>query len=254
MTMTGTTATAPRTAAIDRPTAKRLARTEYARVVDQLRAMPADGWERATECPGWDVRSMAGHTLGMARMAASVRESTRQRKVAAAAAAAGGVFIDALTAHQVALTASLSTGELIAAMARTGPKAATGRQRAPGFVRRRAMPTALPNGGPEVWTMGFLFDVILTRDPWMHRIDIARASGAPLVLTPDHDGVIVADVAREWAGRHSCPCTLHLSGPAGGTFTFGSGGAEIEADAIDFCRALSGRGDLSRFLDTPVPF
>jgi uncharacterized protein (TIGR03083 family) len=254
MTTASTTNAAARVAAIDRATARRLAATEYERVVDQLRAMPADGWTRPTDCPGWDVRAMAGHTLGMARMAASVRESVRQRKAAAAGVAAGATFIDALTAHQVALTAGLSPAELIAAMARTGPKAAAGRQRAPGFIRRRPMPTALPNGGPELWTMGFLFDVILTRDPWMHRTDIARAAGAPLTVTAEHDGVIVADVAREWAARHGRPCTLHLTGPAGGTFTFGSGGPDVEADAIDFCRALSGRGSLEPYFDTPVPF
>lgn len=254
MTTIGTTSPAPRVAGIDRATARRLAATEYARVVEQLRALPADGWARPTDCPGWDVRAMAGHTLGMARMAASVRESARQRRAAAAGVATGATFIDALTAHQVAQSAPLSNAELIAAMERIGPKAAAGRQRPPGFIRRRPMQTALPNGGPEVWTMGFLFDVILTRDPWMHRIDIARASGAPLTLTAEHDGVIVADVAREWAGRHGRPCTLHLTGPAGGTFTFGAGGPDIEADAVDFCRALSGRSALDPYLDTPVPF
>ena len=244
----------PRVAAIDRATARRLAETEYVRVVEQLRAMPRDGWSRPTDCPAWDVRAMAGHTLGMARMAASIRESTRQRKAAAVGAADGKPFIDALTAHQVAITAELGLDELIAQMAKTGPKAAAGRCRAPGFIRRRPMPTALPNGGPEVWTMGFMFDVILTRDPWMHRIDIAHASGAPLTLTAEHDGVLVADIVREWAGRHGRPCTLHLTGPAGGSFTFGSGGPELESDATDFCRALSGRGDQAPAFDTPVPF
>lgn len=51
----------------------------------------------------------------------------------------------------------------------------------------------------------------------MHRIDIARATGAPLRLSAGHDGVIVADVVGEWAGRHGQPCTLTLTGPADGT-------------------------------------
>ena len=33
------------------------------------------------------------------------------------------------------------------------------------------------NGADEPWTFGFLFDVILTRDPWLHRTDIAAATG-----------------------------------------------------------------------------
>src|SRR5262249_61529912 len=59
-----------------------------------------------------------------------------------------------------------------------GPKAARARRRAPGFIRRRAMPDLQSVGGrEEAWTLGFLIDVILTRDPWMHRADIARATG-----------------------------------------------------------------------------
>ena len=33
------------------------------------------------------------------------------------------------------------------------------------------------NGVTEPWTLGYLIDVILTRDPWMHRMDIAAATG-----------------------------------------------------------------------------
>jgi hypothetical protein len=76
--------------------------------------------------------------------------------------------------------------------------------------------TQVMNGVEEAWTLGFLIDVIMTRDPWMHRVDIARAVGAPMVLTADHDGVLVDDVVREWAARHGRPFTLRLTGPAGG--------------------------------------
>ena len=76
-------------------------------------------------------------------------------------------------------------------------------------------------GEQETWRMGYLLDVILTRDPWMHRVDIARATGRELELTPEHDGRIVADVVAEWARRHGQPCTLTLTGPAGGEFVAG---------------------------------
>ena len=35
----------------------------------------------------------------------------------------------------------------------------------------------------EDWTVGYLTDVILTRDTWMHRSDIAAAAGRQLTLT-----------------------------------------------------------------------
>lgn len=102
--------------------------------------------------------------------------------------------------------------------------------------------------------MGYLLDVILTRDTWMHRVDIARATGRPLELTPEHDGRIVADVVAEWARRHGRPFTLHVEGPAGGTFTNGVDGEEITIDAIEFCRILSRRATGAGLLTQEVPF
>jgi hypothetical protein len=110
------------------------------------------------------------------------------------------------------------------------------------------------NGRPETWTIGYLVDVIFTRDPWMHRIDLVRATGAEHVLTAEHDGVIVADVVAEWGRRHGRPYTLHLTGPAGGLWSNGSGGQELELDALEFCRILSGRGHGEGLLATEVPF
>lgn len=106
----------------------------------------------------------------------------------------------------------------------------------------------------ETWTVGYLVDVILTRDPWMHRVDIARATGVPLDLTADHDGVLVDDVVRDWGRRHGRSVTLHLTGPAGGDWVFGTEGPSLEYDAIEFCRLLSGRGDRGAPFDTEVPF
>ncbi len=96
--------------------------------------------------------------------------------------------------------------------------------------------------------------MILTRDTWMHRIDLARAVGADLDLDGLHDGRIVADVAAEWARRHGRPCTLTLTGPAGGTYTIGTNGQALELDAVEFCRILSGRADGDGLLAQDVPF
>jgi hypothetical protein len=62
--------------------------------------------------------------------------------------------------------------------------------------------------------------MIITRDPWMHRLDLARATGQDLVLTADHDGVMVADVVAE--RRHGQPYRLELTGPAGGSWRSGT--------------------------------
>ena len=102
--------------------------------------------------------------------------------------------------------------------------------------------------------MGYLLDVVLTRDTWMHRVDLARATGRPMVLTPEHDGRIIAEVAAEWARRHGRPFSLHLQGPAGGSYVAGQGGEEIDLDAVEFCRVLAHRATGSGLLTHEVPF
>jgi hypothetical protein len=115
------------------------------------------------------------------------------------------------------------------------------------------MPEAqLVGGHLERWTLGFLVDVILTRDPFMHRLDICAATGLDPGPTPEHEGRLVDDIAREWAQRHGQPCTLELTGPAGGTW--GTGGEVIRLDALEFCRIISGRGQATGLLTTAVPF
>jgi uncharacterized protein (TIGR03083 family) len=229
-----------------------LAATEYQRILDLLRSLQPRDWTAPTDCPGWDVRAMAAHLLGMVEMAASQWENIRQITLARRR---GGVYIDALTQLQVDERADMMPTQIIDRFAARAPKALRSRRRMPGLVRRCAMPVRqLVGNREEVWTLGYLVDVILTRDPWMHRIDIVRATGAAHVLTPDHDGQIIADVVTEWAARHGQPFELHLSGPAGGRRTVDRGGPRIEMDAVDFCRAVSGRRPAEGLLSTQVPF
>ena len=96
-------------------------------------------------------------------------------------------------------------------------------------ARRRTMAPVrwavrLKNDPPfdaERWRYGFLVDTIFTRDTWMHRLDISRATGRPMELTAGHDGRLVADVVTEWARRHGQPFALTLTGTAGGQWRSG---------------------------------
>jgi uncharacterized protein (TIGR03083 family) len=241
---------------MDRDVAMRLATTEYERFLDLLRSLSQSDWTKATDCPRWDVRAIAGHTTGMALMATGLKETIRQ---SLASKRRGGVPLDALTALQVEEHAALTTPDLVERFAAIGPRAARGRRRTPAFVRRMKLPGPQDVAGKtERWTNGYLIDTILTRDPWMHRMDICRATGRAPVLTPDHDGLLVADVVQEWADRHGRPYQLKLTGPAGGRFSQGSDGLELTLDAVDFCRVLSGRtaghAITSDLLEVAVPF
>jgi uncharacterized protein (TIGR03083 family) len=233
--------------------AMRLAQTEYQHLIELVDHLAPEDWTRLTDCTGWDVTAVLAHVLGMLELNADPAEATRQGEAAhQRATATGESWIDALTALQVADRAHLGPAQLATALRTAAPQSLAARRQATAEERATVF-----NPGPpfdEEWTRGYLTDVIHTRDPWMHRIDICRATGGELTLTPDHDGRIVADVVAEWARRHGQPCTVVLDGPAGGIYTQGEGGARLHLDAVQFCRALSGRGPAEDLLAHQVPF
>lgn len=251
MTAPTTVRTGPRTARLARDEAVRLAGEEYGRFAAQLRRLEPADWARPTDCTAWDVRQMAAHVLGMAEMVATVRALARQN--ALAARAGGG--IDALTGLQVREREHLTPTEIVTRFAEVAPRAARGRRRLSRAIGRLPLPEKQVVGeSSELWRFGFLFDVVLTRDTWMHRTDIARATGHEPELTAAHDGELVADVVREWAERHGRPYRLRLSGPAGGEWSSGTDGEQLELDTVEFCRVLSGRGSGTGLLAQEVPF
>jgi uncharacterized protein (TIGR03083 family) len=245
---------------IERPTAMRLAQTEYQRVTDAIDALQPEDWTRPTDCTAWDVRQLVAHIAGQAKLFSTPVELARQIRAAKARQQPGQAGVDALTALQVEERHHLRPEDLRTELHRVGPRGAKGRRRVPGYVRRRRAPgVEVVNGVPEAWSIGYVTDVIATRDIWMHRLDLARATGRDPVLTANHDGVIVADIVAEWARRHGQPYRLELTGPAGGSWSSGAAGEEIVMDAADFCRIVSGRlGPEARrstgLLTTQVPF
>jgi len=231
---------------------------------------PAD-WSRPTDCSSWDVRALSCHVLGMMEANVSVPRfvhDLRRGKSVAAARADLPTMTDGMTAVQVTERADLVPPVITARLTALAPRAARARTSLPGLMRRLPMKIEIAPGVHEPWKLGYLFDTIMTRDTWMHRIDLSRAVGRPVVLTPEHDGRIVADVVAEWARRHGRPFRLHLEGPAGGDFA-GAGTSttspdstggeaphveEHSLDAVEFCRILSGRATGTGLLTQLVPF
>jgi uncharacterized protein (TIGR03083 family) len=252
-----TTAT-ERIPAIGHDEAMRLARVETEQLLALADDLPDDAWALKTDCPDWTVRDMLGHVLGMLEAQADGDERMRQVTAAAGVSAQTGVLrIDAMTAMQVREHAALSPDALRLELRSTAPRALAGRTATTAEQRAAPFPSGLP--GEDAWTFGYLFDVVLTRDLWIHRVDISRAAEREMALSADHDGRIVADLVADWARRHRQPFTLTLTGPAGDRFSAGSGGAELELDAVEFCRILSGRAPgagllATGLLATTVPF
>lgn len=223
---------------IDRDEMVGLATREYERLLDVIGGLGDDDWRAPTACDDWDVRLMVAHLVGAAEANASVVESLRQLvRGTAWSRKHDRPQIDGINAVQVADREHLGPDALIDRLRTVAPKAVRGRHRTPGLVRRIPMDDTV--GG--TMTMGHLVDRVYTRDQWMHRIDISRAVGADLVVTPDHDGRIVEDVVAEWATAYGRPFVLELAGPAGGIYTSGHDGEHVRYDAIDFCLMISGR-------------
>jgi uncharacterized protein (TIGR03083 family) len=250
--MTLITTSTDRPPGLGRREAAVLAATENERFVDLVQTLSPEDWSKPTDCTEWDVRAMVAHVVGVMDANASVPQFVHQLR-AGKKAAGDRPQIDGMTEVQIRDRAHLEPRQLVDRLVVIAPKAARGRRRVPAPVRRMPMKVEVDKV-MESWRLGYLFDTIMTRDTWMHRVDLSRATGRELVLTADHDGRLVADVVAEWGRRHGQPFAIHLEGPAGGTFAHGRGGEEITLDAIEFCRILSGRATGAGLLTQEVPF
>jgi uncharacterized protein (TIGR03083 family) len=237
-------------APIGRPEAARLARAEYGRFLEMLRGLDRDVWERPTDCTRWTVKDVAAHIVGETEAFASLRELLHQWRLAPRVRREIGAheLIDGVNEVQVRERRALSPAQLIERMADRTEAAARLRERLPGPVR--AVPVTFPAVGRR--SVGYLVDLVITRDVWMHRVDISRATGADLVLTSEHDGRLVADMVSDWASTHVDPFVLELTGPAGGVFVRGDA-VPTRVDAVEFLRIVSGRGSGDGVLANPLP-
>lgn len=233
----------------------RLARSSYERLTDAFAAIDGEHWDRPTPCTGWTVRDLGGHLVGAMRSAARLRETVSQQlAVAKRVKRTGEAQVDALTAIQIERAGGLTAPQVVAEMRALIEPAVRGRRRIPGPVRRLVSVRVELGAIDERWNLDYFLGCILTRDAWLHRIDLADALGTDPVLDDD-DRAIIGDVAVEWARRHGQPVELTLTGPAGGHLRVGAGGEQLTVDAVELCRIVSGRSTHPHpLLAQPVPF
>jgi uncharacterized protein (TIGR03083 family) len=229
-----------------------LAATEFDRMGAQLTALTPADWARPTVCELRDVREMAAHVLGMAEAQASFRQFAHDFR--AAGKRTGGKMIDAMSATQVRERGAMTPAAIISCLAAVAPRAVRAGRRTPALTRRAVRFKNHPPFDSERWPYGYLVDIVFTRDTWMHRLDISRATKRPMNLTAGHDGRIVADVVTDWARRHAKPFALTLTGPAGGEWRSGETGDQLELDALDFCWTAAARQSGAGLMATKVSF
>ncbi|MGZ4798413.1 MAG: maleylpyruvate isomerase family mycothiol-dependent enzyme [Acidimicrobiia bacterium] len=240
-------------APIDHDEAMRITEVEFDRMLSAARELAPDDWYQPTDCTGWDVRAVMLHLLGAAESNASLREAAHQMRLGKKLfkEIGGHHWVDGVNEIQIRERALLTNPQVVDQYAEVAPKAVNTRRRIPAVVRSLPIVEFPEPFGRK--SVGYLMDMVYTRDVWMHRVDIAQATGRPLVLTPDHDGRIVEDIVREWSEVHGHAFVLELEGPAGGMFVSGTDGESLRIDAVEFLRVLSGRGSGTGLLSYDFP-
>jgi uncharacterized protein (TIGR03083 family) len=209
-----------------------------------LEQLDQQDWARPTDCAGWSVHDLMAHMVGQYQSGANPLVYLRRHRRAHRRYPALS-RLDADNRQQIDDLGGQSGPELVAMLAAIGPKSIRARRRVPALLRRQHIGRMYPEEPLADDRLSYVLDVLGLRDPWMHRVDLARATGRPLTFGA-HDRVIVAQVVAElgrlWDGP---PVRLELTGPAGGRWTLGDGGpvATVRADAVAYLRALSGRND-----------
>ena len=239
--------------------ARELATDAYEQLLGLLGQLDEADWEAQTECPEWTVADMVGHLIGAGRSYATLREFLRQQLYGFRHRKDyGGNQMDAYNALQIADHADLTPEQRTAAIRQVAPKSVAFRMRFAPMMSLINAPVdqtgSTASGMPKRENGGHLVEVVITRDVWLHTIDISRAVGRELDVSAPVNARIIEDVVAEWAGRHGQPFELQLTGAAGGHFTQGAGGERVKMDAVEFARTLSGREPADGLLATRVLF
>jgi uncharacterized protein (TIGR03083 family) len=205
------------------------------------RLAPGD-WGRPTDCAGWTVLDLVAHLLGQLEEGASPRLLI-SRLVRAARRYPALSRLDAHNRVQIEDVADLTPAQLVSRLAAAAQRALRALEHAPKVLR--PVPGLRLFGDAQLpdQRLSYLWDVLVVRDPWMHRLDLSRATTQP-IEPAEHDplvvGQVLRDLARTW---HGPAVTLELTGAVHARWIIGTGTsmATVRADAVDCCRSLSGR-------------
>lgn len=213
--------------------------------VELLGSLDQTEWHRPTVCTEWDVADIAGHLCGQAEDAIKlwlfpIRDARAKRRYPDVP------LIDSHMLIQADEHRGTPPAELIATFERLWNKANRTITRRPGLIRNLKVPVeGLDIPAFQKLPLGFIHDVLLARDLWMHRDDVCQAIGRPFDPGPYGQDLVAQvlldlEFGRVWTGP---AVRLELTGPAGGSWQLGEGtpvGA-VRLDAVAYMRTISGR-------------
>lgn len=210
---------------------------------DLLASIDGAEWQRRTVCDAWDVADIAGHLIGQAedviRPLSFPRRYRKSKRVYP-----GSPRFDAHMMLQADEHRGTPPAELRTLFDQVWEKATRKISRNPALVRRITMQA---DDSPRM-SLGYVQDILLARDLWMHRDDVCQALGRSFDAGPYADEVIAqvvydVDSMGFWGERPAV--VLELTGQGGGTYRLGRdepvGRAAV--DAVSYMRTVSGRDD-----------
>ncbi len=223
-----------------------IARNELTAFVRLLEQLDPGDWSRPTPCSLWDVRDVVAHQAGHIQSGMGlggllwqinpvfVAPYLRRRMS----------MLDGMNQKQVDIRRDRPVEALIAELREGTPRSIARRQR----VNPVAAAVRVPVPPVGLMPVGRLLHRIFPRDMWIHRLDIADATGRPFEVSAEHDGALLAmaieDAARLVRKRQpGLGITLYLDGPAGGAWRLSEGPAEVslQMSVPDFMRRTSER-------------
>jgi uncharacterized protein (TIGR03083 family) len=215
--------------------------TQLEKFISLVKTLSPEDWSKPTACTLWNVRDILAHQAGGYASGKGYWEMIRQY---ARIPKAGQLPEDAVNELQLRERANCSPDQLITELEQVGPAAV--RNWAYGFHLMKAV--AIPHAVAGTLSLRYLMWVIHSRDTWMHRLDICRATGRTFEPSAGQDrrlvALIVRDVERSLRNKlGGKSLVFDLSGFAGGAWQVGPGEptAVIRMDALDFSIFASGR-------------
>jgi uncharacterized protein (TIGR03083 family) len=218
---------------------------------DMLASIEGTEWQRRTVCDAWDVADIAGHLIGQAEDV--IKPWSFPRRFRKGKRVYPGVpRFDAHMMVQADEHRGTPPAELRAVFDRTWAKATRAISRNPELIRRVTMNV---EGLPMA--LGYVWDILLARDLWMHRDDVCQALGRSFDAGPYAEEIIAqvvydVDTLPFWGERPAV--VLELTGQGGGIYRLGRdepvGRAAV--DAVSYMRTLSGRDDSPVVSGDPV--
>ena len=229
----------------DRATTRKHRDAEIQAWRDLMQELDEADWQRRTVCTEWDVADIVGHLIGQAEdVNRPWSFPLRDRKAKRVYPDVG--LLDAHMLVQADEHRGTPVVELHHRFARLWGKATRTISRNPGLIRRMQVKVEGVPGFDKL-SLGYIQDILLARDLWMHRDDVCQAVGRSFDAGP-YAEELVAQVMLDvqdgpfWKGL---PVELILTGQGGGTYRLGDGPpiATVRTDAVGYMRTLSGRDD-----------